>query len=368
MLKVLSRNGASEVLCTPQSVVMSHHERHDAFGKTQAQSPQLSFRLFQRKTCTIQQALTQVFQRICLAATAVNEEHCHGGRCLQTRVCHQINDRVVPFVTDAGQNRQRKLCHIRGKFVTIKTGQITGCATASDDDHHVPSICLSGNRIKRTDNAFLHPLPLHDGGKKFGSEAEGRMGKLVEEVFVARCGRTRDDGDATEKTGQEQAFVQFHHPIRFQSSDDFAAAPRDIPQRVRGVNVHDLQLIAKTHVELNLDLCQQFHSRCEVCAGLTDETGTQERIGERHDERRGTSARCLTAFLLLHQSQIAKTVCVGTHLAHFRQHPEGSAEGVTKDVAHHSVQVFKRQKLQRLGTFCEVRCKRVCHENKEFYF
>ena len=87
-----------------------------------------------------------------------------GRRSLQRFVRHQIQDRYVAGVTDAGKYRQFALRTHGAEGVVVKTTEICCGSSASDDDHGIKSLTVY--LIQRRDDRGRSPFALHRSPEK----------------------------------------------------------------------------------------------------------------------------------------------------------------------------------------------------------
>ena len=111
---------------------------------------------------------------------------------------YRIEYGIVPLVSDAGYDRQRKLCTGSSQQISIKAGQIGSGTSTTDDNHHIelvhPGIhCIEGSQYR-----LLHLVALHQGGKKFRTEVEPArvVLQLMAEIAITGCRSRRDDRNA----------------------------------------------------------------------------------------------------------------------------------------------------------------------------
>ena len=67
----------------------------------------------------------------------LQEEGGDGGRSFQTSMRHEIDNRVVALVADAGQDGQGELGTVGGEEVRVETIQVRRRAASANDDYRV---------------------------------------------------------------------------------------------------------------------------------------------------------------------------------------------------------------------------------------
>ena len=119
---------------------------------------------------------------------------CRRGR-FHTGVGNHVNHRVVTFMSDTSDDRQRKLCHVLRQQQRVEPLQVRCCATPSDDDHHIPLVHPLSNAVQGGYHAALHFISLHNSSKQFGFERQASLVviQLVAEVAIPCCRCRRDD-------------------------------------------------------------------------------------------------------------------------------------------------------------------------------
>ena len=68
----------------------------------------------------------------------LNDKLGGGGRSLHSCVRDEVDDGVVPLVSYASDDRQRKLSYVLCQFEAVKSVEVRCRATTSGDDHYVP--------------------------------------------------------------------------------------------------------------------------------------------------------------------------------------------------------------------------------------
>jgi hypothetical protein len=92
----------------------------------------------------------QFCDAVLLFLRAMDEPFGDGGRRLERLMSHEVEDRYVACVSDAGEDRELELRTDRAEGVVIEAGEVVGCTAASYDDDTVernkptPSPSLKG--------------------------------------------------------------------------------------------------------------------------------------------------------------------------------------------------------------------------------
>ena len=178
--------------------------------------------------CRKRDAPIEVVEQGCFFGLMLDDEgrSCRGS--LDSRMSHIVEHRLVAFVPDARQHRQRKERYAGSQLVAVEVAQVaTRSPTPNDDDKvslspNLPrrggfsQICLSAlGETERDclglhycfeccDDALGHSFALHDGREELHVEVEAIVVllQLMAEVAVA-CGcRAADDGNSPEQTWQ----------------------------------------------------------------------------------------------------------------------------------------------------------------------
>ena len=137
---------------------------------------------------------TQTHEKIrdsrCLYIHPMNQPFRNRRRRLQRLMRHQIQNRDIPRVTDAGQYRQLELRTNGAKLIIIETRQIR-CGTSAPDEYNgiKRTLILFGDLFQRRNNGLRRSVALHGRTEKGGLEPVRTMLQLVFEIFITRCRR-----------------------------------------------------------------------------------------------------------------------------------------------------------------------------------
>ena len=115
-------------------------------------------------------ALRTVIDALQRFSQIVDEERCHGRRCLLTSAGYEVNDRLVAVVTYAGNYGQGEVCHVFCQQQGIEARQVSRASAATDYHHSIerPGVFkqTSVYHVKRSRYALLHLFALHHGRKQ----------------------------------------------------------------------------------------------------------------------------------------------------------------------------------------------------------
>ena len=109
---------------------------------------------------------------------------------MDTGMGHGIENRIIAFVSDTRDNRQRKLRTGSREQISIKSGKIGSCPTAPDNNYYIKTVRTGIYLIQSRQNGFFNTITLHQCRKKFRIEVKTSriILQLVAKITVSGSG------------------------------------------------------------------------------------------------------------------------------------------------------------------------------------
>ena len=239
-------------------------------------------------------------------------------RCFHSGVRHEVDDRIVLFVPNARDDRQRELCHVFSQQERVEAREVGCCTATTDDDHGIPLLHFVSDDVEGLDDALLHLCSLHHGRKQLGAECQSVriVLQLIAEVLVASSSSSRNYGNALQQGRQLDFLVHREDSLILQLLDDFLSALCHVAQGESWVDVDDVERVAVGFVEVDFHFHQHFHSsRKSLPCGVL-EVGTNESPFVRPNLSSCLGNDAVVPLCLLHKFHVAVS-SVFLHLAQF---------------------------------------------------
>jgi hypothetical protein len=131
------------------------------------------------------------------------------GWCFGRGMRHEVGDRLILLVADAGDDRNGEFGDGLSDHVVVEDEEVGLCAAAADDDHCVIAVAAVEDVDQAGEELLGIVLALHDGKIFVYPEciAEGVVVEGMVEVLPAGGGAGGDDCDVLDDSGQGQLFV-----------------------------------------------------------------------------------------------------------------------------------------------------------------
>ena len=269
---------------------------------------------------------------------------------------NHVENALIAFVSDTGDDGQREVRHIFGQCQSVETTHIGRGTTTSNDDNTVErESCrwfiarrkgsLRVGRVyavQRIDDALLDLFALHDGRKEFHLELKPIVvvGQLPAEVAVASRVFAGDDGDVLAEHGQLQFALHVEDPLFLELSHNFLPSSGQVTHGVCWVYVVDNPRKTVSFVEVNVHPQQHFHACMESLSSSFFKAWAQLHPCALPAFGRGSCHGSVAKGILLHQFHVA----MASHFTCFRQfgfNPIVAIECSFEHVAHQGVQLEK---------------------------
>ena len=212
-------------------------------------------------------------------------------------------------MTNAGDDRKRKVCHILGKGKSVESRQVARGSSATDDYNTVEQVGTLVDAVEGSNDALLNLFALHDSLKQLNDKVEaiGIVAQLTAEVAIACRRGTGYNGNALGEERYGQFAVKVEHSFFFQRSHYLHALACHVAKRESRVDVGYDPRKAVVLMKLCMNLQKHLHAGMYAFARYALEMRTGKHPRAAPALSRGTGNGSAAELVFLHQLHIAVT-------------------------------------------------------------